>query len=166
MRFENAKKVFDRGDDNGERDVVHGIHMGIHLRIEFLLPTHPTNKQLVGQKGPIGGNFDLEKQANLVRYAEKHKTELLEAGSSSSSTAPSQPDPSSWAPKRGPSNWSSKPKSKPKREKTEEEKKFRRRAKYFLVTEMVAVLVFLSLVARSDDSEVDLDDEEGLNYND
>ncbi|KAM7507268.1 hypothetical protein LguiA_017721 [Lonicera macranthoides] len=105
-------------------------------------------------------------QANLVRYAEKHKTELLEAGSSSSSTAPSQPDPSSWAPKRGPSNWSSKPKSKPKREKTEEEKKFRRRAKYFLVTEMVAVLVFLSLVARSDDSEVDLDDEEGLNYND
>ncbi|KAM7507270.1 hypothetical protein LguiA_017723 [Lonicera macranthoides] len=108
----------------------------------------------------------LLEHANLVSYAEKHKTELLEAGSSSSSTAPSQPDPSSWAPKRGPSNWSSKPKSKPKREKTEEEKKFRRRAKYFLVTQMVAVLVFLSLVARSDDSEVDLDDEEGLNYND
>ena len=56
----------------------------------------------------------------------------------------------------------SKAKSKPKREKSEEEKTFRRRAKYFLVTQVVGVLVFLSLlgVRGGGDNEVDLDDEE------
>jgi metaxin len=98
---------------------------------------------------------------NLVSYAEKHKTELLDAASSSS------PSSSSWTPKRGgPSNFRSKPKSKPKKEKTEEEKRFRRRAKYFLVTQMVAVLVFLSLMSRSNDSDVDFEDEEYANYED
>ncbi|KAI8025181.1 hypothetical protein LOK49_LG02G03896 [Camellia lanceoleosa] len=60
----------------------------------------------------------------------------------------------------------SKPKSKPKKEKTEEERKFRRRAKYFLVTQLVVVLVFLSLLRGSDDAEVELDDDDSLNYND
>ncbi|KAI8018984.1 Signal peptidase complex catalytic subunit SEC11C [Camellia lanceoleosa] len=60
---------------------------------------------------------------------------------------------------------SSKPKSKPKKEKTEEERKFRRRAKYFLVTQLVVVLVFLSLLGGSDDAEVELDDDDSLNYN-
>ncbi|KAI7995040.1 Phosphoinositide phospholipase C 6 [Camellia lanceoleosa] len=60
----------------------------------------------------------------------------------------------------------SKPKSKPKKEKTEEERKFRRWAKYFLVTQLVAVLVFLSLLGGSDDAEVELDDDDSLNYND
>lgn len=63
-------------------------------------------------------------------------------------------------------NVGSKPKSKPKKEKTEEEKKFRRRAKYFLATQLVAVLVFLSLLGGSDDSEVELgDDDDVLDYN-
>lgn len=58
----------------------------------------------------------------------------------------------------------SKPKRRPKREKTEEEKKFRRRAKYFLATQLVAVLIFLSLVNGSDDAEVELDDDDLLGY--
>ena len=43
---------------------------------------------------------------NLVKYAEKHKMELIEAGSSSSSVPHFQPGPSSSAPRKGPSNWS------------------------------------------------------------
>lgn len=59
----------------------------------------------------------------------------------------------------------SNPKSKPKREKTEEEKKFRRRAKYFLVTQLVAVLVFISLLGGSQDAEVEFEDgDDGLDY--
>ncbi|KAI7751619.1 hypothetical protein M8C21_014763, partial [Ambrosia artemisiifolia] len=93
----------------------------------------------------------LLEQPNLALYADKHKAELLDAASSSSS----DPSSSSSIPRRGPSNWSSKPKSKPKRERTQEEKNFRRKAKYFLITQMVAVLVFLSLLGGSDDTEVD-----------
>jgi metaxin len=80
----------------------------------------------------------------LVNYAEIHKTELLEA-SSSSSVPQSSADPSS-ATRRGPSNWSSKPKTNPKREKTEEEKKFKRRGKFFLGAQVVAVVLFLSYI--------------------
>lgn len=47
----------------------------------------------------------------------------------------------------------SEPKPKAKREKTEEEKIFRRRAKYFLATQLVAVIVFLSLFGGADGSE-------------
>ncbi|KAK9269620.1 hypothetical protein L1049_001397 [Liquidambar formosana] len=110
----------------------------------------------------------LLEHGNLVRYAEKLKTEFLEAGSSSSSVPLFHSNPSSSTPRRGPSNWSPKPQSKPKREKTEEEKTFRRRAKYFLVTQLVSVLIFLSLVDGSNDAEVELDDDdgEGLGYND
>ncbi|KAK6152165.1 hypothetical protein DH2020_014800 [Rehmannia glutinosa] len=96
--------------------------------------------------------------ANLVNYAENLKMEYVDANSSSSSVP--QTDPSSSASRRG-----SKPKSKPKREKTEEEKKFRRRAKYFLATQLVAVLVFLSLLGGSNDADVELgDDDDGLDY--
>lgn len=52
----------------------------------------------------------------------------------------------------------SKKKAEPKKGKTEEEKKFRRRAKYFLATQLVAVLVFLSLMGGPGDSEMDDDD--------
>jgi metaxin len=45
-----------------------------------------------------------------------------------------------------------KPKSK---ERTEEEKKFRRRTKYFLATQLVAVLVFLSIMGGVDSSELE-----------
>ncbi|KVH92882.1 hypothetical protein Ccrd_005162 [Cynara cardunculus var. scolymus] len=109
----------------------------------------------------------LLEQANLVKYADKLKAEFLDAGSSS-------PDPSSSSvPRRGPSNWGkfrvpvtncSKPKGQPKRERTQEEKSFRRKAKYFLVTQMVAVLVFLSLLGGSDDTEVDADGDDGFDY--
>lgn len=99
---------------------------------------------------------------NLVNYAESHKAEYIDANSSASVP---ESGPSTSASRRGPSQWSSKPKSKPKREKTEEEKKFRRRAKYFLVTQLVAVLVFLSLLGGSDDAEVELeDDDDAINY--
>uniref|UniRef100_A0A251TKA0 Thioredoxin-like fold domain-containing protein n=1 Tax=Helianthus annuus TaxID=4232 RepID=A0A251TKA0_HELAN len=62
-------------------------------------------------------------------------------------------------------NLGSKPKSQPKRERTQEEKIFRRKAKYFLITQMVAVLVFLSLLGGSEDTEVDdADGDEGFDY--
>lgn len=44
----------------------------------------------------------------------------------------------------------------------EEERKFKRRAKYFLVTQLVAVMVFISLLGGS---EIELDDnDDDLNY--
>jgi metaxin len=48
--------------------------------------------------------------------------------------------------------------------RTEEEKTFRRRAGYFLVTQVVAVLVFLSVMSSNDFSEVEVDDDEGFSY--
>ncbi|KAH6798936.1 metaxin-like protein [Perilla frutescens var. frutescens] len=100
--------------------------------------------------------------ANLVKYAENLKSEYVDASSSSSSVP--QSDPSSSASKRGPAYWSSKPKNKPTREKTEEEKKFRRRAKYFLATQLVAVLIFLSVIGGSN-GEVELGvDDEAFDY--
>ncbi|XP_030456428.1 mitochondrial outer membrane import complex protein METAXIN isoform X1 [Syzygium oleosum] len=102
---------------------------------------------------------------NLVRYAEKHKSECLEAVSSSSSDMHFPPSSSASAPREGPSHWSSKPKSKPKREKTEEEKTFRKRAKCFLAAQFTAVLLFITIMRRSDDNELDLDDDDGdLDY--
>ncbi|KAL4581610.1 hypothetical protein LXL04_006133 [Taraxacum kok-saghyz] len=102
----------------------------------------------------------LLEQPFLVIYADKHKAQLLDSESSASSSSSS----STSVPRRGPSNWSSKPKSEPKKERTEEEKSFRRKAKYFLVTQLVAVLVFLSLLGGSDDTEVDADGDEGFDY--
>ncbi|XP_021816042.1 mitochondrial outer membrane import complex protein METAXIN [Prunus avium] len=97
---------------------------------------------------------------NLVRYVDRLKTEIVDAGSSSS--VPNfNASPSSAAPRRGPSNWSSKPKSKPKREKTKEEISFKRRSKYFLVAQLVSVVLFVTLMARADDAEIELDDVEG-----
>ncbi|KAL6508495.1 hypothetical protein OROHE_021628 [Orobanche hederae] len=97
--------------------------------------------------------------ANLVSYAENLKMEYVDATSSSS--VPQADPSSSSASRRGPSYWSSKPKSKHKREKTEEEKKLRRRAKYFLATQLVAVLVFLSLLGGASDADVELGDGDG-----
>ncbi|OVA19221.1 hypothetical protein BVC80_521g6 [Macleaya cordata] len=111
----------------------------------------------------------LLEHSNLVRYSENLKTKFLEAGSSSSSSMPKSPfDPSSSStPRRGTqSNWSARPKSKPKKEKTEEEKTFRRRAKYFLATQAVAVLVFLSLFGPDvGDAEID-DADDDMSYDD
>ncbi|KAF3974241.1 hypothetical protein CMV_002419 [Castanea mollissima] len=107
----------------------------------------------------------LLEHGNLVKYAEKHKMEQIEAGSSSSSVPQFQSGPSSSAPRKGPSNWSSKPKSKSKREKTKEEKTLRKRAKYFVAAQLVSVLLFLTFMNRSDD-EVELDDDDGYGYDD
>lgn len=103
---------------------------------------------------------------NLVRYCENHKAGYIDSGPSSSSVPgpPLGPSASS-TPRRKPSPyWSSKAKPKAKREKTEEEKTFRRRAKYFLATQFVAVLVFLSLFGGVEDA--DDGDEDGLDYGD
>ncbi|KAJ6932484.1 metaxin-related family protein [Populus alba x Populus x berolinensis] len=84
------------------------------------------------------------------------KTDFLEAGSSSS--VPQFLSDASLT------STSSKPKKQPKREWTEEGKTFRRRAGHFLVTQVVAVLVFLSVMSSNDFSEVEVDDDEGLSY--
>ncbi|KAJ0984166.1 hypothetical protein J5N97_002522 [Dioscorea zingiberensis] len=104
---------------------------------------------------------NLLKHDNLVKYAENLKVELLEQSSSSSSVPRSTFDAStSSTPRRRASQWNSKPKPKAKREKTEEEKTFRRRAKYFLAAQFVAVLVFLSLLGGANDPELDDGDDE------
>ncbi|KAF9612452.1 hypothetical protein IFM89_000200 [Coptis chinensis] len=105
----------------------------------------------------------LLKHSNLVRYSENLKMEFLEVGSSSSSVSQPPFEPSSSStPRRTPSSWRSNPKPKPKKEKTEEEKTFRRRAKYFLATQLVAVVIFLSILGGSD--EVDVEDDNDLDY--
>ncbi|XWS52253.1 hypothetical protein CRYUN_Cryun11dG0052100 [Craigia yunnanensis] len=96
---------------------------------------------------------------NIVRYAEKLKMELIESGSSSSGPQFHSVHSSS-APRKGPSNWSSKPKSKPKREKTEEEKTFKRKAKYFLAAQLLAVLLFLSVMGGYDSGDLELDNDD------
>ncbi|KAJ7002958.1 hypothetical protein NC653_008246 [Populus alba x Populus x berolinensis] len=97
------------------------------------------------------------------------KTDFLEAGSSSS--VPQFLSDASLTSTRCPSNsgkidlfifnsceyyTGSKPKKHPKRERTEEEKTFRRRAGHFRVTQAVAVLVFLSVMSSNDFSEVEV----------
>lgn len=60
----------------------------------------------------------------------------------------------------------SKPKTrKPKREKTKEEKTLRRRAKFFLVAQAVAVILFLTHISGRYEAEAELDDDyEGYGY--
>ncbi|XP_027333030.1 mitochondrial outer membrane import complex protein METAXIN-like isoform X2 [Abrus precatorius] len=97
---------------------------------------------------------------NLVRYVQRCKTELIEAAPSPSSGPQFHTDASSSASKSH-STWNSKPKNKTKREKTKEEKTFKRKAKYFVVAQLVAVVVFLTLMTTFDDTEVDVDDADG-----
>ncbi|WCJ42246.1 metaxin-related [Euphorbia peplus] len=101
--------------------------------------------------------ISISEHHNLLRYAEKLKTDFLVAGSSSSPIPQFHSESSSSTARRGPSNSNpgSKSKRKPKREKTEEEKKFKRRAKYFLATQLVAILLFLSVIGGYDFSEVE-----------
>ncbi|KAH9608200.1 hypothetical protein KSS87_006933 [Heliosperma pusillum] len=109
--------------------------------------------------------------SNLTKYAEKLSAQFIEDFSAQpawSSALSSDGHASSSTPKQGGfSNWSAKPKSKPKKERTEEEKKFRRRAKYFLAAQCISVLLFLSLFGGSDAAQLELDeDDEGLDYMD
>lgn len=107
----------------------------------------------------------LLKHNPLVRYAENLKAEYVDSSSSSSSIPKSHIGSSTSASqKRASTYWSSKPKSKGKKEKTEEEKTFRRRAKYFLATQVIGILVFLSLFSGVENDE-DADND-GLEYDD
>ncbi|KAF5196458.1 Mitochondrial outer membrane import complex protein metaxin [Thalictrum thalictroides] len=102
----------------------------------------------------------LLEHSNLLRYSENLKMEFLDVDTSSSSLPQTPSDPSSSsAPRKPPSRWRTKPQSKPKKEKTKEEKTLRRRAKYFLATQLIAVLIFFSLMTSSDaeDGGDDLD---------
>ena len=59
----------------------------------------------------------------------------------------------------------SKPRPKQKREKTEEEKSFKKRAKYFLLTQLVSVVVFLTLLGpMAAQEELEMDDDEDVDY--
>ncbi|THG15132.1 hypothetical protein TEA_005492 [Camellia sinensis var. sinensis] len=146
-----STRVFmDSNEPLGQQNSVISVE-SIILHVAYFISTQDTS--VLRSK--------LVEHSNLVQYADKLKMEFIDGGSSSS-TPPFPADPSSSFQRRG----GSKPKSKPKKEKTEEERKFRRRAKYFLVTQLVAVLVFLSLLGGSDDAEVELDDDDSLNYND
>ncbi|GAB2218283.1 hypothetical protein Droror1_Dr00001503 [Drosera rotundifolia] len=100
---------------------------------------------------------------NLVKYAENLSTELAEVASSSSAPS-SRSDPSSSTSRSGFSKWNSKAKSKPKRERTEEDKKFRRRGKYFLAVQFVSILVFLTLLGGMGADEVELEDEGNADF--
>ncbi|KAL9685469.1 hypothetical protein QQ045_022919 [Rhodiola kirilowii] len=103
--------------------------------------------------------------SNIVSYAEKLRKEFVDPDPNCSSAPQPLSGSSSSDPKGSRSSWRSKPKSKPKKEKTEEEKTFRRRAKYFLGAQVVAVLVFLTLMAGGDDVEVELDEDDDFGYN-
>lgn len=98
---------------------------------------------------------------NLVRYVEHCKTEIIEADTSPSSGPHFHTNASSSA-SRSQSTKSSKPKSKPKREKTKEEKSYKRRSTYFVVAQLVTIVVFLTLMTTYDDG-VEAD-EAGYDY--
>ncbi|KAL6285187.1 hypothetical protein ACE6H2_009577 [Prunus campanulata] len=53
------------------------------------------------------------------------------------------------------------PRANPKGKKTKEEKSFKRRSKYFLVAQLVSIVLFVTLMARADDAEIELDGDEG-----
>ncbi|KAG4946441.1 hypothetical protein AAZX31_15G156000 [Glycine max] len=99
--------------------------------------------------------------ANLVRYVQRCKTELIEAGTSASNGPDFHADPSSSA-SRGRSTSSSKPRTKPKRQPpTKEEKTFKRRAKYFVIAQLVAVVLFVSVISGyRNNADVELDDDD------
>uniref|UniRef100_A0ACD5ZQ62 Uncharacterized protein n=1 Tax=Avena sativa TaxID=4498 RepID=A0ACD5ZQ62_AVESA len=106
----------------------------------------------------------LQNYDNLVNFAERMKVQLLAVDSSSGGSGSSAPSSSSMPRKGTSSGQSYKPKPRAKKERTEEEKKFRQRTKYFLATQLVAVLVFLSIMGGVDSPE--LDDEYDVEYED
>ncbi|RID44303.1 hypothetical protein BRARA_I01108 [Brassica rapa] len=95
----------------------------------------------------------LLEQSNLVRYAERLKSEFLEE-SSSSPSPPLHSFPSSFSGK------GSKPKNKPKAEKSEEEKKFKKRARFFLAAQFLAVVIYVSVMGGGSSDEVEYEDDD------
>lgn len=114
---------------------------------------------------------ELMKHDNLIRYAENLKTEFLEASNSSapprssthfaSSSRTSRSRTSSGGAKyRG-------SKEKQTRTETEEEKIFKKRGKYFLITQIVAIVVFLSIMGGTSTGEDEAEmEEDGFFYED
>ncbi|CAN1222774.1 hypothetical protein LINGRAPRIM_LOCUS668, partial [Linum grandiflorum] len=101
----------------------------------------------------------LLEHGNLIKYAEKHNNDFLNSGTSSASL-PQFPSPASSHARIMSSILGSKSKRKPKREQTEEEKAFKRKAKYFLGAQVVAVLLFLSLLGSSGSSDMGIDEDD------
>lgn len=131
----------------------------------------------------------LLEQSNLVRYAERLKSEFLEE-SSSSPSPPLHSFPSSFSGKGkthpnltiyvlifllyatkldmsqlcgvNESFWcsGSKTKSKPKAEKSEEEKKFKKRARFFLAAQFLAVVIYVSVMGGVSSDEVEYEDDD------
>ncbi|XP_015959982.1 mitochondrial outer membrane import complex protein METAXIN [Arachis duranensis] len=101
---------------------------------------------------------------NLVRYVQQHKRELIEAGTSPSYDPSFSSDaPSSASRAHSTSSSKAKSKQKSKREETKEEKTFRRRAKYFVVAQLVAVVLFLSIMSGYGGGDGEIDDD-GAGY--
>ncbi|KAH9300818.1 hypothetical protein KI387_012401 [Taxus chinensis] len=110
---------------------------------------------------------ELMKHDNLFRYAENLKTEFLEASGSSALPRWSSPHfaSSSKTDKSHTSSGGAKyraSKEKHTQPKTEEEKIFKKRGKYFLITQFIAVVVFLSLMGGTGEDEVEVEDNDGL----
>ncbi|CAL9759739.1 unnamed protein product [Musa acuminata subsp. burmannicoides] len=107
----------------------------------------------------------LSKHANLLRFVQDCKIRLLE-DSYSSATGPafSSDASSSSIPRRKGSKQNAKTKPKEKRERTEEEKAFRRRAKYFIAAQVVSIVIYLSILGGMGDSGLEDGDEDGLAY--
>ncbi|CAL5199301.1 unnamed protein product [Lathyrus oleraceus] len=86
----------------------------------------------------------------LVRYVRKCKTEIIEAGPQTHTDASSSGF-------RIPSTQRQKFKSAPKRKKTDEEKRFKSKGRYFVAAQLVAVAVFLTLMISFDFAEVEVE---------
>lgn len=54
----------------------------------------------------------------------------------------------------------SKPKSKPKAEMSEEEKKFKKRARFFLAAQFLAVVIYVSVMGGVSSDEVEYEDDD------
>ncbi|XP_014492756.1 mitochondrial outer membrane import complex protein METAXIN [Vigna radiata var. radiata] len=97
----------------------------------------------------------------LVKYVQQCNTKIIETSALPSNYPDFHAEPSSSSSdsKGRSTSGSTKPKTKPKRQpQTKEEKTFRRRAKYFVVAQLVAVILFLSIRSGSGDDALELDD--------
>ncbi|MED6187340.1 hypothetical protein PIB30_075472 [Stylosanthes scabra] len=100
----------------------------------------------------------LLEHGNLVRYVQQCKTELIDASPTPTYAWHTAGSSSTSSRSTSSSKTKTKTKSKPKREKTEEEKTFKRRSKYFVAAQLVAVVVFITIMTSFDDAEVGLDE--------
>lgn len=137
------QKVFFSNRPTSLDAVVLG-HLLFHMRVPFEVPT---------LKGEI------IKHPNLVKYAESWSKQLLGEGEDSIDDAfqPKAPPP----PLRKQAKKASKEKEMPaKKEKSEKEVVFKKRAKYFVIAQVVAVLMYAVFTGFGGDDENGDDDGE------